>query len=67
MQILHGTWIPQPATDFVQTGAFCLWVETEQKSGRQRSPHTHPQHLPEADLAAVLTDELGLKSPIAAP
>ncbi|MGG6240133.1 DEAD/DEAH box helicase [Nodosilinea sp. AN01ver1] len=63
MQILHGTWIPQPASDFVQTGGFCLWVETEQKSRRKQLPHVHPCHLPEPDLAAVLTDELGLKSP----
>ncbi|MFQ4134930.1 DEAD/DEAH box helicase [Nodosilinea sp. PGN35] len=63
MQILHGTWIPQPATDFVQTGAFCLWVETEQKSRRRLASQTHPFHLPEPDLVPVLTDELGLKSP----
>ncbi len=63
MQILHGTWIPQLTADFVQAGAFCLWVETETKSRRKLSPQTHPCHLPEPDLAAVLSDELGLKSP----
>ncbi|PZV07910.1 MAG: hypothetical protein DCF32_06075, partial [Leptolyngbya sp.] len=63
MQILHGTWIPQPATNFVQAGAFCLWVETEAKSRRRLSSETHPCHLPEPDLVTVLTDELGLKSP----
>ncbi|MGB3200636.1 MAG: ATP-dependent helicase, partial [Nodosilinea sp.] len=63
MQILHGTWIPQPAADFVQTGSFCLWIETEGKSRRRLSPETHPRHLAEADLVPVLTDELGLKSP----
>ncbi len=63
MQILHGTWIPQSTTDFVQTGAFCLWVETEAKSRHRPSPQTHPFHLPEVDLVPVLTDELGLKSP----
>ncbi|MEP0903881.1 DEAD/DEAH box helicase [Leptolyngbya subtilissima ST-M1] len=62
MQILHGTWIPQPATDFVQTGAFYLWVETGQKSRRKLSPQAHPFHLPEPDLVPLLTDELGLKS-----
>ncbi|MGB5973953.1 MAG: SNF2 helicase-associated domain-containing protein, partial [Nodosilinea sp.] len=63
MQILHGTWIPQPAADFVQAGAFCLWIETKSKSRRRLSPQTHPFHLPEAELVPVLTDELGLKSP----
>ncbi|WOD41705.1 DEAD/DEAH box helicase [Nodosilinea sp. E11] len=62
MQILHGTWIPQPAA-FVQTGAFCLWVETEQKSRRKLASQAHPFHLPEPDLVPLLTDELGLKSP----
>ncbi|MFZ4678005.1 MAG: hypothetical protein ACOYM4_20320, partial [Nodosilinea sp.] len=63
MQILHGTWIPQPSGDFVQTGAFCLWVETEVKSRRHRSAQTHPHHLPQPDLLPLLTDELGLKPP----
>ncbi len=63
MQILHGTWIPQPAADFVQAGAFCLWVETDAKSPRRLPPEAHPCHLPEPDLAAALADELGLKSP----
>jgi SNF2 family DNA or RNA helicase len=63
MQILHGTWIPQPATAFVQTGGFCLWVETEQKSRRKLLAQAHPFHLAEADLLPLLTDELGLKSP----
>ncbi|WP_035987519.1 DEAD/DEAH box helicase [Leptolyngbya sp. KIOST-1] len=63
MQILHGTWIPQPATDFVQTGTFCLWGETEQKSRRKLPSQAHPFHLPEPDLVPLLSDELGLKSP----
>jgi hypothetical protein len=63
MQILHGTWIPQPATDFVQTGAFCLWIETDAKSRRRLASQAHPFHVPVPDLAAVLTDQLGLKSP----
>ena len=63
MYILHGTWIPQPAADFVQTGAFYLWVETEAKSRRRLSPQTHPCHLPAPDLVARLADQLGLKSP----
>ncbi|MBE9139940.1 DEAD/DEAH box helicase [Nodosilinea sp. LEGE 07088] len=63
MQILHGTWIPQPAADFVQSGAFYLWIETEAKSHRRLASQIHPRHLSEPDLASALTDELGLKSP----
>ncbi|MGF1514445.1 MAG: DEAD/DEAH box helicase [Elainellaceae cyanobacterium] len=33
MRILHGTWVPQ-TTDFVQTGAFYLWIETETSTDR---------------------------------
>ncbi|MEL6402255.1 MAG: DEAD/DEAH box helicase [Cyanobacteria bacterium J06607_6] len=61
MHILHGTWIPQPTDDFVQSGAFCLWVETAEKSRRHREGH--PRHLFEPDLATFLPQELGIKSP----
>ncbi|MEO1124184.1 MAG: DEAD/DEAH box helicase [Cyanobacteria bacterium J06639_16] len=63
MKILHGTWIPQAAEAFIQTGAFYLWVETETKSRRRRADPYHPCHLFEPDLVAVLTDELGIKPP----
>ena len=59
MKILHGTWIPETAKDFVQTGKFHLWIETEAKSHRRREGH--PYHLFEPDLVAVLGDELGIK------
>ncbi|MEM1280263.1 MAG: DEAD/DEAH box helicase [Cyanobacteria bacterium P01_H01_bin.152] len=59
MHILHGTWIPEPTDDFVQSGQFCLWVETAEKSRRRRAGH--PRHLFEPDLVPLLTDELGIK------
>lgn len=61
MLILHGTWIPQITTDFVQSGAFYLWVETAEKSRRRREGH--PYHLFEPDLVPLLQAELGLKLP----
>ncbi|MBW4549861.1 MAG: DEAD/DEAH box helicase [Aphanocapsa sp. GSE-SYN-MK-11-07L] len=60
MKILHGTWIPEPKTDFVQTGAFYLWVETAEQ--KKRSPaQIHPRQLVQADLAEFLTQEFGIK------
>ncbi|NJN30534.1 MAG: DEAD/DEAH box helicase [Synechococcales cyanobacterium RM1_1_8] len=44
MHILHGTWIPDAAPDFIQRGGFYLWVEAEpvlpepRPDGEQPSP-----------------------------
>ncbi|MCU0566560.1 MAG: DEAD/DEAH box helicase [Oculatellaceae cyanobacterium Prado106] len=71
MKILHGTWIPQPETDFIQGGAFYLWVETEaaiapppskRKKASSATP-SHPYHLNETALATFLEQELGIKPP----
>lgn len=63
MQILHGTWIPQSGPGFIQSGTFYLWVETtERKKFRKPSPR-HPRQLTQADLAALLGHELGIKPP----
>ena len=47
MKILHGTWIPDAHSNFVQTGAFYLWVETAEGT------------LPKKALALFLEEELG--------
>jgi SNF2 family DNA or RNA helicase len=61
MQVLHGTWIPDSAIDFVQRGNFYLWVETtDPPKLRKADPLLHPNHLPEAALTHFLTQELGL-------
>lgn len=47
MKILHGTWIPDAHSDFVQAGAFYLWVETalpEHAASADHSQHLGPQH-----------------------
>ncbi|MGF1537795.1 MAG: hypothetical protein ACFB4J_15125, partial [Elainellaceae cyanobacterium] len=61
MKILHGTWIPTTTEDFVQTGAFYLWIETDAKRRRRAKKAYHPYHLFAQDLAAVLMNELGFK------
>ncbi|MEO0648223.1 MAG: hypothetical protein AAFZ17_19080, partial [Cyanobacteria bacterium J06650_10] len=85
MKILHGTWIPESQSSFVQAGAFYLWVETthplfekktaeKETAGREatdgeaaKKESVEPvastpaaQHLEKGDLAAFLTEELGL-------
>ncbi len=55
MKILHGTWIPDPNPGFVQTGAFYLWIETDQnKSGK---------YLTQKSLCKCLVEELGFALP----
>ncbi len=49
MKILHGTWIPDANPDFVQTGAFYLWIETDEGD----------RILPKAALSNCLLEELG--------
>ena len=59
MKILHGTWVPQTEETFIQSGQFCLWVETSESSRRRASDRpTH--HLTGSNLATLLA-ELGLK------
>ncbi|RCJ29141.1 helicase [Nostoc minutum NIES-26] len=64
MQILHGTWIPNAETDFIQSGSFYLWVETPVlKKSRSKRQHTHPGHLAKDELVTFLAQELGIKEP----
>lgn len=61
MKILHGTWIPKAEANFLQTGAFYLWVETPiLKKRRNSQKNIHPNHLTKDDLETFLTDELGI-------
>jgi hypothetical protein len=36
MHVIHGTWIPEDAHEFIQPGAFYLWVETDTPTGASR-------------------------------
>ncbi|MBA2285183.1 MAG: DEAD/DEAH box helicase, partial [Ktedonobacteraceae bacterium] len=63
MHVIHGTWIPDDAHEFIQSGAFYLWVETDTPSGTawHRADGVHPRHLGHAALAAFLIEKLGLR------
>ncbi len=66
MRIIHGTWIPDDAGEFVQRGAFYLWVETDTPPGtpRRRADADHPRHLAHTALATFLTEMLGLRETV---
>jgi SNF2 family DNA or RNA helicase len=62
MQILHGTWIPQPSEDFIQKGAFYLWVETTEKKRFRKPNQRHPRQVVAEDLASLLK-QFGIEPP----
>ena len=66
MHIIHGTWIPEDTNEFIQGGAFYLWVETDAIEGRPRrnSNSIHPRHLGQTALVTFLTEKLGLGEPM---
>ena len=55
MKILHGTWIPDAKPGFVQTGAFYLWIETDEADS--------DRYLSKAALSNCLIEELGFPLP----
>ncbi|MEB3278555.1 MAG: C-terminal helicase domain-containing protein [Lyngbya sp.] len=65
MNILHGTWIPRPGKEFIQTGAFFVWVETDSpvKKRKKQSENRHPRQLNQQELSRFLGDELKLPAP----
>ncbi len=63
MKILHGTWIPQSGTDFFQSGAFYLWIETDTTQQSNTSMgNRHPQHLATPELKELLTTSFAISS-----
>ena len=63
MHIIHGTWIPDDAQEFIQSGEFYVWVETDGLSGVVRQ-HVHPRHLASSALATFLAEKLGLRESV---
>jgi SNF2 family DNA or RNA helicase len=62
MNILHGTWIPQPEGEFIQKGAFYFWVETiEATKKRKIAQNSHPFQLFKDDLETFLAQVLEIK------
>ncbi|WP_295447876.1 DEAD/DEAH box helicase [uncultured Thiodictyon sp.] len=63
MPILHAVWLPDPTDAFVQSGAFRLWAETQERRpvGRDQGLPVHPFHLSRAEWPAFL-ETLGASS-----
>jgi SNF2 family DNA or RNA helicase len=65
MHIVHGTWIPDDTHEFIQRGAFYLWVESDTPQGTawKRDKSVHPRNLGQTTLATFLVEKLGLQEP----
>jgi SNF2 family DNA or RNA helicase len=63
MKVIHGTWIPEASTDYIQPGSFYLWVETLSfaKNRKNNQQPIHPAHLTKEELGTFLSQELGIK------
>ena len=66
MKIIHGIWSPDLKADFIQTGQFYIWVETDEVKPK-KSKNLHPQQLREQDgldfLKSVFAYQLTLHDP----
>lgn len=62
MKVIHGTWISDESSNYIQPGSFYLWVETScsgKRTGKSKQ-QIHPAHLSKAELGLFLSQELGL-------
>ncbi|MEY3289134.1 MAG: hypothetical protein RLZZ419_1376 [Pseudomonadota bacterium] len=59
MNVIHGAWIPKDTQDFIQSGAFYLWVESDEFLNTA-SITLHPQHLPKNPCLEFLKNDLAL-------
>ena len=66
MHVIHGTWIPEDTHEFIQNGAFYLWVETDTPADMSRhyADDVHPRHLMHTALSTFLMEKLGLQEPV---
>ena len=62
MNIIHGAWVPENTQDFIQSGRFYLWVESDEVSSRLNNL-VHPQHLQGQSCRDFLKNELAV-SPV---
>lgn len=60
MKVIHGTWIPDASTEFIQTGSFYLWVETPIET-KAKTNNIHPGHLSKDELVNFLIQDVGIK------
>jgi hypothetical protein len=61
IKVIHGTWIPRATNDYLQEGAFCLWVEKNVPNRGQKHPGEHPATLRKDQLETCLKEELGIQ------
>lgn len=59
MNVIHGAWIPKNTQDFIQSGDFYLWLESDEVRNKS-SMALHPQHLPEKPCLEFLKSELAV-------
>jgi SNF2 family DNA or RNA helicase len=66
MKVIHGTWIPDESSNYIQLGSFYLWVETSSSVKRtsKSKQQIHPAHLSKAELGLFLSQELGIKDSV---
>lgn len=66
MKVIHGTWIPDESSNYIQPGSFYLWVETSFSAKRtnKSKQQIHPAHLSKAELGLFLNQELGIKDSV---
>ena len=65
MNVIHGTWIPENTQDFVQSGGFYLWVESEEVLTNSKGAvkgAVHPRHLQGQSCLDFLKSELAIDS-----
>jgi hypothetical protein len=65
MKVIHGTWIPDASTEFIQAGSFYLWVETPIKTQAKTNKNIHPGHLSKDELVNFLIQDVGIKETVA--
>jgi len=53
MKVIHGFWRPEIKKQFVQSGWFYIWVESDEVESK-KNKSKHPQHLREQDCLDFL-------------
>lgn len=61
MNILHGNWIPENTREFIQSGNFFIWVETDETVNKAVNAR-HPSHLQDKACIEFLKNECALGS-----
>lgn len=60
MNVIHGFWLPETTSNFIQEGKFYLWLETDAPLTSHSPPH-HPNQLTREKIVEFLIKDLGLE------